>query len=145
MGSCYRFESLLYAIQNTHGGGYINLTPAWLHLAGCSSLVDENGRNGPLVAARSHCLDCSRHFLHTNPVTLGRILNDVPDLVNELPFDPAWQFNDIYLARTHTRCALSHYHGVPCPHAASHELRAPMRLQQARVRHDHSAGRFEHS
>jgi hypothetical protein len=74
----------------------------WQHQNAAPSIfVDENGRACPIDVARSQCLTCKTPFYHTNPVVLGR-LECVPGLRNALPFDPAWQFNDIYLHRSIT-------------------------------------------
>ena len=74
----------------------------WQHQnAAPSVFVDENGRACAMDIARSQCQTCQLAFYHTDPVVLGR-LQKVPKLLNSLPFNPQWQFSDIYLHRTHS-------------------------------------------
>ena len=75
---------------------------SWQHEnAAPSVFVDENGRACPMDVARSKCEVCNVSFYHTDPVVLGRLI-DVPELLNKLPFSPAWQFVDIFLHRSIT-------------------------------------------
>ena len=59
--------------------------------------------------AYSKCQTCAKQgrsanaYSHDHPIVLER-LKALPELLCKLPFDPAYQFNDIYLHRSHTRC-----------------------------------------
>jgi hypothetical protein len=95
------------------GGQWRTKVVKWGHKSRAPMIViDENGRPGPMDVAFSVCEDCIEQsrtataFPHVHPVVLNR-LRDVPELLLQLPFDPVYQFTDIFLHRQHTRCTLA--------------------------------------
>lgn len=77
----------------------------WQHQHAAPSIfVDENGRSGPMDATRSKCRTCRTSFYHTNSTMLQRLEN-VPELLALLPFNPKWNFKDIFL---HTALTSNH-------------------------------------
>ena len=57
--------------------------------------------------AYSVCEDCEKanrsttSFSHVHPIVLKRLADT--ELVESLPFDPSYQWQDIFFARSHTR------------------------------------------
>ena len=64
-------------------------------------VIDESGLTSPMISVDSKCEDCGVTSSHLDTVVLRR-LQDVPELLRRLPFDPEFPFSDVYLHRTHT-------------------------------------------
>ena len=83
-------------------GGWKTEVTRWGHKSAAPRIViGPDGRTGPLETAFSKCGVCGVASSHVDPVVLARLKN-VPALLNQLPFDPSFQFNEIFLDRTFT-------------------------------------------
>lgn len=83
--------------------GKWHTTPCrWSHKTAAPCIhLEPNGMPAPVEYAWSTCADCHVPFSHGNPVTLRR-LQDVPEVLGMLPFDPEWPFGAISIDRIHT-------------------------------------------
>lgn len=91
------------------GGKWHTSNVRWRHSSAAPAIVvDEYGRPGPMDIAYSQCQDCAAAgrsttaFPHTHPVVLERLKEAAPELLAALPFDPAYQFSDVFLHRVFT-------------------------------------------
>lgn len=101
---CVLFDKFHVSFHEGKDGKWDTHPIGWQHQTAAPSIfIDENGRCGPIDAARSHCRTCNARFCHTSTTMLSR-LKDVSELLALLPFNAEWQFNDVFLHSTWTSC-----------------------------------------
>jgi len=64
-------------------------------------LLAASGLPEPMAAVKQYCETCQKTSYHTDAVVLHRLL-PVIGFLDSLPFDPRYQFKDVFLARPFT-------------------------------------------